>query len=92
MSPSRLSVLQGFIFTSDQVLPKNSMVIGSVATTNISHGFGVYSHVFEVFPRVCYGPQTPRLESSNYGVQNQDQNKGIMVKGHDQNKGIIHWR
>jgi len=92
MSPSRLSVLQGFVFTSNQVLPEDSMVIGSVATTNISHGFGIYSHAFRVFPRICYGSQTPRLESSNYSVQDQDQNKESMFKGQDQNKGIIHWR
>jgi len=92
MSPCRLSVLQGFVFTSDQVCPEDSVVNASIARSHISHGFGVYSHVFGVFPRVWYGPQTPRSESSNYGVQDQDQNKGIMVKGQDQNKGIMDCR
>jgi len=67
MSPCRLSVLQGFVFTSDQVCPEDSVVSASMVRSHISHGFGVYSHVFGVFPRVWYGPQTP------------DQNQAIMV-------------
>jgi len=48
LSPCRLGVLSGFVFTSDQVHPEDSVVIGSVVRTHISHGFGVYSHVFGV--------------------------------------------
>jgi len=42
--------------------------------------------------RLWYGPQTPRSESSNHGVQDKDQNKGIMFKSQDQNKGIMDCR
>jgi len=70
-------VLHGFVFTYDQVCPEDYEVIGSMDKTHKSHGFGVYSHVFGVCPRVQYGMQTPRSESSNYAIEGQDQNKAI---------------
>jgi len=39
-------VLSGFVFTSDQVYHGDYLDIGSMVRDYISHGFGVYSHVF----------------------------------------------
>jgi len=47
-----LSVIYGFVFIYDQICFGEYLAIGSMVGTNISHGFGVYSHVFWVYPRV----------------------------------------
>jgi len=46
------SVICGFVFTSDQVCSEGSLVISSMVRTYFSHGFGLYSHVFGVYPSV----------------------------------------
>ena len=46
LSPLRITVICGFVLTSDQVCPKGSMIIGLRIGTYFSHRFGVYSHVF----------------------------------------------
>jgi len=98
MSPCRLSMLSGFVFTSGQVCPEESVVIGPMVRSHISPGLGVYSHVFGVFPRVWYGPQIPRSESSNCSVQIKIWSKvKIRIKelftgGQVQNKAIMDHR
>ncbi len=42
----------GFVVASDQVCSEEYLAIDSMAGTNFSHGFNVYSHVFGVYPRV----------------------------------------
>jgi len=46
LSPLGISAICGFVFTSGQVCPKGSMIIGLRIGTYFSHGFGVYSHIF----------------------------------------------
>jgi len=50
LGPCRLSAIYGFAFTSDQVCPEESLDIGLIFGTCLSHGFGIYSHVFGVYP------------------------------------------
>ncbi len=47
LSPCRLSMVSGLVFTSDQVCPEKYVVI--------YHKFSVYSHVFWVCPKVWHG-------------------------------------
>jgi len=42
LSPLRISEIHSFVFTSDQVYPKGSLVIGLMVETYFSHGFGDY--------------------------------------------------
>ncbi len=77
-SPCRLGVLSGFVFTSDHVCPEDSVIMGSMVMGTDLVLIPMY---LGVCPKVWYGPQTPRSESSNYSI-----------KGQDQNKGIMHWR
>jgi len=43
LSPCRLGVLSGFVFTFDQICSEEYVIIGSMVRTHVSHGFGVYS-------------------------------------------------
>jgi len=48
LSPHGISVIHGFVLTSDQVHPEGSTIIGSRIGTYFSHGFCIYSHIFGV--------------------------------------------
>ena len=53
----RISMICGFVFTSDQICSQDYLATGSMAGTHFSHGFGVYSHVFGVYPSVQWFPK-----------------------------------
>jgi len=57
LGPHGLSVIYGFVFTSDQSVLKN-IWLGSKVGTHFPHGFGVYLSVFRVYPRVQQLSQT----------------------------------
>ncbi len=50
LSPHGISEIRGFVFTSDQVCSKGSTIIGTRIGTYFSHGFGVYSCIFGMYP------------------------------------------
>jgi len=52
LGPHGISVMYGFVFASDRICSEEYLVFGSIVGTNISHGFGVYSQLFGVYPRV----------------------------------------
>jgi len=58
--PLRISAIHGFVFTSDQVCPKGSMIIGPIVGTYFSHGFSTYSHVFGAIQSSSGSPSTTR--------------------------------
>ena len=52
LSPLRICEIRGFVFTSNHVCPGRSMIIGLRIGTYFSHGFGVYSCIFGMYPSV----------------------------------------
>jgi len=42
---------------SDQICPEDYLVTGSIVGTYFSHGFGVYSCIFGVYPRLQWFPK-----------------------------------
>jgi len=46
LSPLGISEIRGFVFTSDQVCPGGSTIIGLMIGTYFFHGFGIYSYIF----------------------------------------------
>jgi len=50
-------VSSGFVFTSAQVCSQGSSAIRSMVGMYFSHGFGVYSCLFGVFPSVQWFPK-----------------------------------
>ncbi len=51
-------VSSGFVFTSDQICSQESLVIRSMMVgMNFSHGFGLYSCVFGMYPSVQWFPR-----------------------------------
>jgi len=57
LGPHKIGVICGFVFMSDQVCSQGSLVIGSMVGTYFSHGFGVYSCLFGVYPRLQWFPK-----------------------------------
>jgi len=57
LSPHEPCVSSGFVFTSDQVCSQGSLVIRSMVGMYFSHGFGVYSCIFGVYPSVHWFPK-----------------------------------
>jgi len=57
LSPLEPCVSNGFVFTSDQVCSQGSLAIRSMVWVYFSYGFGVYSHLFVVFPSVQWFPK-----------------------------------
>jgi len=57
LSPHRPCVESGFVFMSDQDCSQGYLVTGSVIGTYFSHGFGLYSCLFGVYPRLWWFPQ-----------------------------------
>jgi len=51
LGPHRISVICGFVFTSDQICSEDYLANGSMVGTYFSHVFGVNSCVFGVYPR-----------------------------------------
>jgi len=60
LSPCGITVIRGFVLTSDQVHPQGSMIIGLRIGTYFSHGFGIYSHVFGAIRPSSGSPSTTR--------------------------------
>jgi len=60
LSPCGITVIRGFVLTSDQVHHQGTMIIGSRIGTYFSHGFGVYSHVFGAIRSSSDSPSTMR--------------------------------
>ena len=58
LSPCGITVIHGFVLTSDQVHPQGSVIIGSRDGTYFSHGFGVYSHIFGAIRSSSGSPST----------------------------------
>jgi len=55
LSPLRICEICSFVFTSDQVCPGGSMIIGLMIGTYFSHGFGTHSCIFGCITcRYCY--------------------------------------
>ncbi len=52
LSPLGICEICGFVFTSNQVCPEDSTIIGLVVGTYFSHGFGVYLCIFGMYPSV----------------------------------------
>ncbi len=46
LSPLRICEICSFVFTSDQVCPGGSTIIGLMIGTYFFHGFGIYSCIF----------------------------------------------
>jgi len=57
LSPHEPCVSSGFVFTSDQVCSQGSLAIRSMVGTYFSHGFGIYSFLFGVYPSVQWFPK-----------------------------------
>jgi len=57
LSPHGITVISGFVFMSDQDCPEDYLVTGSVIGTYFSHGFGLYSCIFGVYPRLWWFPK-----------------------------------
>jgi len=60
LSPHGISVICGFVLTSDQVHSEGSMIIGLIVGTYFSHVFSTYSHVFGVIQVSSAFPSTTR--------------------------------
>ena len=60
LSPRGITVICGFVLTSDQVHPQGSMIIGLRIGTYFSHGFSVYSRVFGAIRLISDSPNTTR--------------------------------
>jgi len=58
LSPHEPCVSSGFVFTYDQVCSQGFLVIRSMVGTYFSHGFGLYSCIFGVFPRLWWFPKS----------------------------------
>ena len=57
LSPHGISVIDVFVFMSDQDCSQGYLVTGSIIGTYFSHGFGLYSCIFGVFPSVQWFPK-----------------------------------
>ena len=57
LSPHEPCVSSVFVFTSDQVCSQGSLVTRSMVGMYFSHGFGLYSCLFGVYPRVHWFPK-----------------------------------
>ena len=56
LSPHGISVISGFVFMSDQDCSEDYLVTVSMVGTYFSHGFGLYSCIFGLYPRVQWFP------------------------------------
>ena len=57
LSPHQPCVSSSFVFSSDQDSSQGPLVTGSMVGTYFSHGFGVYSCIFGVYPRLQWFPK-----------------------------------
>ncbi len=57
LGPHKTGVISGFVFSSDQVCSQDYLVTGSMVGTYFSHGFGLYSCLFGVYPRLWWFPK-----------------------------------
>ncbi len=57
LSPHEPCVSSGFVCTSDQVCSQGSVVTRSMVGMYFSHGFGLYSCLFGVYPRLQWFPK-----------------------------------
>jgi len=58
LSPYGITVIYCFVFMSDQVCSQDYLAVTeSIIGTYFSHGFGLYSCLFGVFPRVQWFPK-----------------------------------
>ena len=60
LTPHGITVIHGFVLTSDQVRHQGTTIIGSRIGTYFSHGFGVYSHIFGAIRSSSGSPSTTR--------------------------------
>jgi len=58
LSPLGITVIRGFVLTSDQVCPEGSMIIGLRIGTYFSHAFSAYSGVFGAIRLSSGSPST----------------------------------
>jgi len=57
LSPHQPCVESGFVFMSDQDCSQGYLVTGPMVGTYFSHGFGLYSCIFGVYPRLQWFPK-----------------------------------
>ena len=58
LGPHKIGVVVcGFVFMSDQICSEDYLVTGSIIRTYFSHGFGVFSCIFGVYPRLQWFPK-----------------------------------
>jgi len=57
LSPHQPCVSSGLVFSSDQDCSEDYLVTGPMVGTYFSHGFGLYSCIFGVYPRLQWFPK-----------------------------------
>ena len=57
LGPHKIGVIHGFVFMSDQICSEDYLVTGPMVGAYFSHGFGLYSRLFGVYPSVQWFPK-----------------------------------